>query len=97
MVSQFIASTRPTTTGTKSRPRPRGRTFFSIGGTACSGDQLTVVVAPGGQALGTYRANIQVVADDPEVEDGDQAIQVTLRVVTQVYSAHLPIVIGSGP
>lgn len=62
-----------------------------------SGDQLTLVVTPGGQALGTYRVNIQVVADDPEVEDGNQTIQVTLRVLTQVYSTYLPMVIGSGP
>ena len=62
-----------------------------------SGDQLTVVISPADQALGTHQANIQIVADDPEVEDGDQTIPITLRVLDQVHSTYLPVIIGSNP
>jgi hypothetical protein len=62
-----------------------------------SGDRLTVVITPAGQALGTYQVNIQIVADDPEVEDGNQTIPITLRVLDRVYSTHLPMVVRSGP
>lgn len=93
-----IDSTSPESFGWAVSTPPPGAGWLDVqplSGT--SGDHLTVVVTPGGQALGTYRVNIQVVADDPEVEDGDQTIQVTLRVLSQVYSTHLPMVTGSGP
>ncbi len=57
-----------------------------------SGQQMTVVITPTSKALGTYQANIRVVADDPEVENGDQTIPVTLHVLDQVYSTYLPAI-----
>jgi len=57
-----------------------------------SGDQTVVTLDPDGLPYGTYTASIRVLADSPEVEDHDQTIAVTLYVVDQVHSTHLPLV-----
>jgi hypothetical protein len=62
-----------------------------------SGQQMTVVITPTGKALGTYLANIRVVADDPEVENGDQTVPVTLRVLDRVYFIYLPAIFKLAP
>jgi len=93
-----IDSTTSETFGWAASVSPPGATWLDVQPlSGVSGDQLTLVITPTGQALGTYQVNIQVVADDPEVKDGDQTVPVTLRVLTQVYSTHLPIIVGSGP
>jgi len=93
-----IDSTSSETFGWAASVSPPGAAWLDVQLlSGVSGDQLTVVLTPTGQALGTYQVNIQVVADDPEVEDGDQTIPVTLRVLTQVYSTHLPMIVRSGP
>jgi len=58
-----------------------------------SGDQMLVVITPNGQAPGTQQVNIRVVADDPEVKDGERAIPVTLRIVDQVHGTYLPLIL----
>ena len=51
-----------------------------------------MTITPNGQALGTYQADIRIVADDPEILNGDQTIPITLRVLDRVYYSYLPIV-----
>jgi hypothetical protein len=93
-----IDSTTSETFGWAASVSPPGATWLDVQPlSGVSGDRLTLVITPTGQALGTYQINIQFVADDPEVKDGDQTLPVTLRVLTQVYSTHLPIIVGSGP
>jgi hypothetical protein len=58
-----------------------------------SGEKITVTITPTSQSLGTYQASIQVVADSPEVRDGNQSIPITLHVVDQIYSVYVPIVL----
>jgi hypothetical protein len=41
--------------------------------------------------LGTYQTNIRILADDPEIQDRDQAIPVELHVVEHVYLVYLPL------
>jgi hypothetical protein len=57
-----------------------------------SGEEITITVAPTGLAPGTYGANIRVLAGAYGIENGDQTIAVTLRIVEQVYSSWLPLV-----
>jgi hypothetical protein len=57
-----------------------------------SGQEITVTITPNGQALGTYHADIRIVADDPEILNRDQTIPITLRVLDRVYYSYLPIV-----
>jgi len=93
-----VGSTSSETFGWTASISPPGAPWLGVQPlSGASGDQLTVVLTPAGQALGTYQVNIQVVADDPGVKDGDQTIPVTLRVLTQVYSTYLPMIVGSGP
>jgi hypothetical protein len=58
------------------------------GGT--SGQVLSAVITPTA-TLGTYQTNIRILADDPELQDYDQTIPVTLYVVERVYLTYLPI------
>jgi hypothetical protein len=58
-----------------------------------SGGQLNVVITPTGQPLGSYQVTIRLIADDPEVKEGNQTIPVTLRVLDRVYGVDLPLVI----
>ncbi len=57
-----------------------------------SGQEITVTITPNGKALGTYQADIRIIADDPEILNGDQTIPITLRVLDRVYYSYLPIV-----
>jgi hypothetical protein len=57
-----------------------------------SGQQMTVMITPTGKALGIYQANIRVVANDPEVQNGDQTIPATMHVLDRVHSIYLPAV-----
>jgi hypothetical protein len=65
--------------------------------TGSSGQEMMVVITPTGKTLGTYQANIRVLADNPVVQNGDQTIPVTLRVLDQVYSTYLPTVSRPAP
>lgn len=57
-----------------------------------SGEQMTITLTPTGLDPGTHRASIRVLAGDPEIEDGDQTIAVTLQIVDQVHAVYFPLV-----
>jgi len=56
-----------------------------------SGEPLTLVMTPTGMSPGTYHADIQIIADDPSIENSNQTITVTLRVVERVSILFLPL------
>ncbi len=58
-----------------------------------SGQDITVVITPTGQALGTYQVNIRIVADSPVVGQDIQTVPVRLTIVDKVRSIYLPTVV----
>jgi hypothetical protein len=65
-------------------------TAFPLSGT--SGESITVVISPMGMTYGLYETGLQVVADDPEIHQGDQTVPITLSVVDQIRSLFMPVV-----
>jgi hypothetical protein len=57
-----------------------------------SGERVTVVITPTGQALGVHQAYLQVLAGSPDVRNGEQTIPVTLHVAEQVNRVYLPLI-----
>ncbi len=62
-----------------------------------SGQWMTAVITPTGKALGTYQAYIHVAAGTSELENGEQDIAVTLRIVDRVHAISLPMVVRGTP
>jgi hypothetical protein len=60
-----------------------------------SGQDATVVVVPAGLAAGTHQATVQITADDPQLQDAEQTIPVTVHVVQRVHTAYLPLAVRS--
>lgn len=56
-----------------------------------SGEPLTLMMTPTGMSPGTYHADIQIIADDPNIENSSQTITITLRVVERVSTLFLPL------
>jgi hypothetical protein len=59
--------------------------------TGTSGQSITVTLMPAGMAPGTYETSINIVADDPGVQNGNQISSVTLIVAGQLSHVYLPI------
>jgi hypothetical protein len=60
-----------------------------------SGESVTVTIAPANLELGTYSASLEIVADDPTLGNYEQTIPVSLKVVEQVHTAYLPLVVSA--
>ena len=59
-----------------------------------SGQNLDVMLDPTGLDAGTYNATIQIVADDPTLQNGDQTVSVELHVTGEMnHRVFLPMVI----
>jgi methionine-rich copper-binding protein CopC len=67
----------------------------SMSGT--SGQDIKVEIAANDLKPGTYEASIRIVSDDPDVQNGDQTIPLTLRVRKQLHSTYLPAIHRSDP
>jgi hypothetical protein len=57
-----------------------------------SGQEISVVITASKQKPGTYETSIRIVADDPDIPNGDQTIPLTLRVGEEVHSTYLPTI-----
>jgi len=55
-----------------------------------SGEALTIAVTPT-TALGEYGASLRIVASNLQLENADQTIAITLRVVEHVWTTYLPV------
>ena len=89
-----VGSSGPGTFTWAASVEPAGLSWIDIQPSSGSnGEEITVSITPNGQALDTYQANIRIVADDPEIINGDQTIPITLRVLDRVYYSYLPIII----
>ncbi len=63
---------------------------YPLAGT--SGESLTLEIVPTAMSMGTYHADIQIVTDDTSMQNRNQIITVTLRVVERVSTLFLPLV-----
>jgi hypothetical protein len=65
--------------------------------TAVQGTPMTVTLDSTGYATGTFVGVISVTATTSDVLDAPQTVTVTLRVLSEVYRVHLPLVLRSRP
>jgi len=60
-----------------------------------NGQDASVVVVSTDLASGTHQATVQIAADDPQLQDSEQTIPVTVHVVQRVHTAYLPLAVRS--
>jgi len=58
-----------------------------------AGQSANTVIDPGGLPNGVYEATIRIVADDPNLQNGEQTVRVRLTVSDQLHQVFLPIVL----
>jgi hypothetical protein len=83
-----LASASFNWTATLSPASPPWLNVTPLSGVA--GQVITVTLTPPA-ALDVYTATIRVVADNPQVQDSDQTIPVTLEVVDRIWPSYLPL------
>ena len=62
-----------------------------------SGQDLSVIIDPTGKKPGTYEIELNIMADDPSVQNGDQTVSITLHVKDELYATYLPSIRRSAP
>lgn len=57
-----------------------------------SSQPIILTMTPASLPLGVTSARLHILSDTPGVQDSDQTITVTMRVVPQLYPLHLPVI-----